>query len=109
MKKSEMLNCLIDHYTNGNKAKFAQLIDVRPQTINTWLSRDTFDVDKIFAKCEGVSGDWLLSDGEGEMLLKKRFVSDSNINTELIELCKQLVSNYQQREEVMSKLVSLMK
>ena len=30
-------------------------------------------------------------------------------NRELIELCKSLVANYQQRDDVMSKLVSMVK
>ena len=67
MNKKERLETLINYYTDGNKSKFSALLGVKPQTINTWLSRDTFDADLIYAKCECLSGDWLLS-GEGEML-----------------------------------------
>ena len=63
-----MLQCLINYYTDGNKAKFAVMIGVKPQTINTWETRNTFDAELIFSKCEGVSGDWLLSNGKGEMI-----------------------------------------
>lgn len=35
--------------------------------------------------------------------------SSTNESKELIELCKSLVANYQQRDDVMSKLVSMVK
>ena len=67
MEKRDILEQLISHYANGNKAKFATLLGVSPQSISTWLARNTFDVDKIYANCVGVSGDWLLT-GYGSML-----------------------------------------
>lgn len=68
MSKKEILEALISHYAAGNKTHFAELLGVKPQTISSWLSRDTFDADLIYNKCIGVSGDWLLSGGGGEML-----------------------------------------
>lgn len=104
-----MLNQLIRHYTGGNKAQFAALLGVRAQTINSWEKRETFDHELLYSSLEDLSGDWLLS-GEGEMLRSKHFADDNkNTNSELIELCKQLVANYQQREDVMNKLVSMIK
>ena len=67
MEKKAIIEALISHYSNGNKAKFANLLEVTPQTISTWISRNTFDIDRVFAKCEDVSADWLLT-GEGNML-----------------------------------------
>lgn len=67
MDKTGMLESLINYYTDGNKAKFATMIGVKPQTVSAWLSRNTFDAETIYANCEGVSSDWLLN-GEGEML-----------------------------------------
>ena len=69
MSKKEMLERLISYYTDGNKARFAAMIGVKPQTVSAWLARDTFDVEVIYANCEGISGDWLLS-GQGEMIRK---------------------------------------
>lgn len=62
-----MILALVDHFSNGNKAQFANKIGVTPQTISTWISRNTFDTEKIFALCEGVSAEWLLT-GKGSML-----------------------------------------
>lgn len=67
MEKKDMLEQLISHFFNGNKAKFALMLGVRPQTINTWLGRNTFDVELIYTKCEVISGDWLLNGGNGNM------------------------------------------
>ena len=67
MDKSQMLYELIAHYCNGNKAQFASLLGVRPQTINSWITRDSFDTELIYSKCVGVSANWLLT-GEGSML-----------------------------------------
>ena len=62
-----MLECLINHYTDGNKAAFAKMVTVTPQTISKWLARNSFDNELLFQKCPGVSASWLLT-GEGEML-----------------------------------------
>ncbi len=67
MDKKGILEALIAHYTGGNKSQFAKILGVKPQTINTWDTRGTFDIELIYSKCEGISGDWLLT-GEGEML-----------------------------------------
>jgi len=109
MKKSEMLERLIAHYTDGNKARFAAMIGVNAQNISAWIARDTFDAELLFSKCKGVSAEWLLSYGDGEMLSKDQQNVDTSSNVELIHLCRQLVANYQQREDVMAKLVSMLK
>lgn len=62
-----MLECLINHYTDGNKAAFAKMVTVTPQTISKWLARNSFDNELLFQKCPGISASWLLT-GEGEML-----------------------------------------
>lgn len=66
MKKNVMLEMLINHYCDGNKAQFAAKLGIKPQTISMWLNRCTYDSELIFTKCESVSGDWLLG-GEGSM------------------------------------------
>lgn len=63
-----MLECLINYYTDGNKAKFSAQIGVKPQTVSAWISRNTFDAEALYANCNGISADWLLSYGEGDMI-----------------------------------------
>lgn len=67
MDKKEMVLSLIDHYTEGNKAQFAKMLGITPQTVSSWLSRNTFDSELIYAKCEHINPEWLLS-GKGEIL-----------------------------------------
>lgn len=114
MNKKEMLESLINHYTDGNQAKFALKLGVPAQNISAWIKRNTFNAELIYEKCEGISADWLLS-GKGEMLKDGQQNVDVSLldrNTEdkeLIELCKLLVANYQQRDDVMAKLISKVK
>lgn len=69
MEKKDMIQALIGHYSEGNKTHFAAILGVKPQTINSWISRNTFDNELIYAKCVGVSADWLMT-GQGDMLCK---------------------------------------
>ena len=65
--KKERLLQLINYYCNGKSTVFAKKLGVSPSTVSSWLARDSFDYDLIFAKCENISPEWLLT-GEGEML-----------------------------------------
>lgn len=67
MDKKTMLEALISHFTNGNKAQFAKLLGVSPQTISAWIARNTFDSELIYAKCRYINPSWLLT-GQGNML-----------------------------------------
>lgn len=78
MDKYSMLEEIILYYTKGNKALFSRMLGVKPQTINTWLNRNTFDAELIYANCESISGDWLLS-GEGEMIKSSQNVDSLQI------------------------------
>lgn len=76
MTKKERLEALVNHYSNGNKAQFASRLGISAQGLSTWLSRNTYDTELIYAKCEGISPAWLLS-GTGPMLM------DNSNNTEI--------------------------
>lgn len=67
MEKKDILLELIKHYTCGNKEQFAKMVGTSPQNISTWISRNTFNVDKILTKCVGINPSYILT-GEGPML-----------------------------------------
>ena len=67
MTKKERLEALIAHYSDGKPTHFAKYIGVAASTISTWIARDSFDYDLLFAKCEMISPEWLLT-GKGPML-----------------------------------------
>lgn len=71
MNKKEIINALVDYYCSGDNGEFAKKIGIAPQTLSTWKARNTIDFEAIYANCEGINGNWLLSNGEGEMLLNK--------------------------------------
>ena len=41
--------------------------------------------------------------------MKKKSVDPSLFNTELLTVCRALIANYQQRDEVMAQLISMVK
>lgn len=90
MDKGDMVECLINYYTDGNKARFSSLLGVKPQTVSAWIARNTFDAEVLYAKCEGLSAEWLLTNGEGEMLKPQQSAEIhqtlSETNEELIRL-----------------------
>lgn len=67
MDKKERLKKLIEYYSNGNKAQFANMLGIKPQTINSWETRNTYDMELLFAKCERINAAWLFT-GEGSMI-----------------------------------------
>ena len=106
MDKKDMLESLIKHFANGNKRQFSMRLGVTPQTINTWISRNTFDAELIFAKCEYVSGDWLLS-GNGDMLKTEQSAAgntDPATFMQLVDTIRQQAQEIGQLKERIAQL-----
>lgn len=78
MKKSDMLECLINYYTDGNKAKFSAMLGVKPQTVSAWIARNSFDAEILYTKCKELSADWLLSNGSGDMIKTENHTATAN-------------------------------
>ena len=68
MEKKDMLHAMVRHYADGVKTTFARKLGISPQCLATWFSRNTFDIELIFAKCEHLNPAWLFT-GEGRLLL----------------------------------------
>lgn len=69
MEKKDILNQVIDYTTQGNKAKFARLIGVEPQTVSGWYTRKSIPIDmveKILRTFPSISADFLVL-GQGRV------------------------------------------
>lgn len=65
--KSLILNNIKLHYGFKSDAEFARFLSIKPQTLASWYSRNSYDAELLYAKCVGISGDFLLS-GIGDMM-----------------------------------------
>ena len=91
---NERLISVIEHFCSGNRAEFARMVDVKPQTINGWITRDISKtiVQKIVDKIPEINFVWLLT-GEGNMLkeddkdmIQKDIVEKGENNYKLVPL-----------------------
>lgn len=114
MDKKLISETLINHYAGGNKARFASMIGVTPQLISNWLARNTLDYVQIYQSLPTLSGDFLLS---GMGAIEKTSQTDNltqtdnpkHGNAEVLALCCELIANYQQRDTIMEKLITIIK
>lgn len=100
MDKKDIVNALVEHYCNGNKSQFAKKLGIKPQTINTWIARDSFDVDLVYSKCEYLSAHWLLT-GEGEMLSTP---ANSTLQNAMPPSFSELLAMLDQRDQKIEQL-----
>lgn len=65
--KALILSKIKSHYNFEKDADFARFLEIKPQTLSSWYSRNTFDIELLYSKCVEINPEWLLT-GEGEML-----------------------------------------
>lgn len=76
--KSLILNDIKSYFNFKNDAEFARFLGIKPQTLSTWHSRNTFDTELLYAKCKVIDANWLLTH-DGPMI-RKAIVPDAKTN-----------------------------
>ena len=65
--KSLILSKIKDYLGIKKESDFAKYLGIKQNTLSSWHSRNTFDIDLISQKCDFLNYDWLLT-GNGPML-----------------------------------------
>ena len=82
MTKKERLEAIMAHYADGKTSVMASKLGVADSTISTWLKRDTYDLELLFAKCENISAEWLIT-GEGDMIVSKSLADVTELRKQI--------------------------
>lgn len=114
---NDRLSQIVNNMFDGNAANFGKAIGSSKGTVSNYvrskenpgksLSKPGYQFLEDVVNSLGIDANWLMT-GKGEML-KKDTPDPDAFNQELIEVCKALIANYQQRDEVMSQLISMVK
>lgn len=73
INKSLILNELKAYYGFSSDSDFADFLGIKRQTLSSWHSRNTFDIELLYAKCVNVDGNFLLT---GQGYIEKPKVKD---------------------------------
>ncbi|MEJ5143969.1 helix-turn-helix domain-containing protein [Sphingobacterium sp. MYb388] len=81
--KSLILNEIKLHYGFKNDAEFARFLGIKPNSLANWYSRNTFNYETLFTKCDDIRAEWFFT-GEGSMLKAEKTSTsiDKKLTTE---------------------------
>lgn len=89
LHKTAILNDIRFHYKFKNNVDFAKFLGITPQNLSNWYKRNHFDIERVYAKCEGINPTWLLT-GKGPMFSDS---STKEIENASIENLKNLLAS----------------
>jgi phage repressor protein C with HTH and peptisase S24 domain len=67
ISKGEMLDAIKTHLSMTKNADFARFLGISSQAVSNWYTRNTFDAELLYTKCDFINPAWLLT-GKGSML-----------------------------------------
>ncbi|MES2238898.1 MAG: S24 family peptidase [Bacteroidota bacterium] len=82
LDKKLILNKIKDSYKFTTDTQFANFLGIKPTTLSSWYSRNTFDIDLIYSKCVNINCEFLLS-GLGSVFNNSNKDQDTNSNTDI--------------------------
>lgn len=66
LDKKLILNKLKDYYKFDKDSDFANFLGIKPQTLSSWYTRNTFDIELLYSKCVDINPEFFFT-GKGEM------------------------------------------
>lgn len=77
LDKSLILNKLKTTFGFEKDTEFAYFLGIKPQTLSSWYSRNTFDIELLYAKCVNVNPDFLFT-GHGSVLKNSMVLNEAS-------------------------------
>lgn len=103
MDKKEIINELVTRFAGGSKARFAEMLGVTPATISVWLGRNTFDIERVYAVCKGVSAHFLLT---GEGCVMETETSKYQELTKIIETQDEMIALQRRQIQLLEEMMA---
>lgn len=73
MDKSIILNKIREYLKLKSDAEFASFLGIKPTTLSSWRSRNTYDLELLYSKCGQLNPEWLLTGTEPMLKEEKTF------------------------------------
>ncbi len=75
--KGLILNNIKAHYKFNTETEFAKFLGIPKSTLSSWRTRNSFDYELLYSKCDQIDGNWLIT-GSGKMLRKEAYNLEEN-------------------------------
>lgn len=85
-----ILNEIKKHYKFKSDAEFARFLEIKPQTLSSWYSRNTINNELMSAKCVEIDANSLLT-GNGEMLKSTKNDNNKEISSDREVLLREML------------------
>lgn len=60
MEVSKILDEIKEYYKFKTDAEFARFLNIRPQSLSNWRSRNSFNPFLVYKQCPEINPDWIL-------------------------------------------------
>lgn len=77
-EKGKMLDAIKEHLNLPKNADFARFLGISSQAVSNWYSRNTFDAELIYTKCEFLNPDWILTGREPMLKFTQEYIDTFN-------------------------------
>jgi hypothetical protein len=108
MDKSLILNKIKEHLNIRYDKELADFLGIKTTTLAMWHTRNTYDTELLFNKCEFLNSEWLLT-GNGSMLKTPQSLdyNETNYKELAISRLETIESNHKMICLLEDKIVAL--